>query len=199
MINLDKSEANKAGIADYNDGLAKRPIAVRQCKCLNKDRPLLEHESLDQTFTLQEQRKVSSNLTLHYNRVMYLLQPSELAEGARGKHVQVREYDNGAVRIFLGDLELPARPFPKDNRVSQGAIVSNKLLASTLTAIQSQQQERDRRTLEERRLTRRERANLERAMDAAWPEAGQSADPSEPTVVDSILAHALGTLAARSA
>jgi hypothetical protein len=113
--------------------------------------------------------------------------------------VQVREYDNGAVRIFLGNLKLPARPFPKDNRVSQGAIVSHKLLAGALTAIQSQQKERDRKTLEERRLTRRERANLERAMDAAWPEEGQSAEPSEPTVVDSILAHALGTLAARSA
>jgi hypothetical protein len=70
---------------------------------------------------------------------MYLLQPSELAEGARGKHVQVREYDDGAVRIFLGNLELPARPFPKDNRVRQGAIVSHKLLAGALTAIQSQQ------------------------------------------------------------
>jgi hypothetical protein len=77
---------------------------------------------------------------------MYLLQPSELAEGARGKHVQVHEYDNGAVRVFLGNLKL-----------------------------------------------------LERALDAAWPEAGQSAEPSEPTVVDSILAHALGALAARSA
>jgi hypothetical protein len=77
--------------------------------------------------------------------------------------------------------------------------VSNKLLAGALTAIQSQQQERDRKTLEERRLTRRERANLERAMDAAWPEAGQSAAPSESTVVDSILSHALDALAARSA
>ncbi|HEY6882038.1 MAG TPA: hypothetical protein VI299_28610 [Polyangiales bacterium] len=128
-----------------------------------------------------------------------MLEPSELADGARGKHVQVREYNNGAVRIFLGNLELPARPFPKDNRVSQGAIVSHKLLAGALTAIQRQQKERDRKTLEERRLTRRERANLVRAMDTAWPEAGQSAEPSEPTVVDSILAHALGALAARSA
>jgi hypothetical protein len=109
--------------------------------------------------------------------------------------VQVREYDDEAPRIFLGNLELPARPFPKDNRVSQGAIVSHKLLARALTAIQSQQQERDRTTLEERRLTRRERANRERAMEAAWPEEGQSAAPSEPTAVDSILAHALGALA----
>jgi hypothetical protein len=65
---------------------------------------------------------------------MYLLQSSEFAEGGRGKHVQVREYDDGAVRIFLGNIELPARPFNKDNRVSQGAIVSHKLLAGALTS-----------------------------------------------------------------
>jgi hypothetical protein len=75
---------------DFNRRFGREPQSARDAH-----RPLLEHESLDQTFTLQEQRKVSSNLTLHYNRVMYLLQPSELAEGARGKHVQVREYDNG--------------------------------------------------------------------------------------------------------
>ena len=74
-------------------------------------RPLLAHESLDQTFTLQEQRKVSSNLTLHYNREMHLLEPSELAEGARGKHVQVRE--NGAVRIFLGKSNSLPGSFPR--------------------------------------------------------------------------------------
>jgi hypothetical protein len=88
---------------------------------------------------------VSSNLTQHYNRVMYLLASSELAEGARGKHVQVREHESGEVRIFLGSVELPARPFPKDSRVTQGAVVSNKLLAAALTAIQGQQKERDRK------------------------------------------------------
>lgn len=35
LINIDRSGANKAGIADYNDARAKRPIAVRQCKYLN--------------------------------------------------------------------------------------------------------------------------------------------------------------------
>jgi hypothetical protein len=98
-------------------------------------RPLLVHESLAETFTLRETRKVSSNLTLHYNRVMYLLNPSESAEATRCKHVQVRESQDGTVRIFHDDVELPARPFPKDNRVYQGAIVAHKLLAGALTVI----------------------------------------------------------------
>ena len=45
-------------------------------------RPLLAHESLDETFTLQEARKVSANLMLHYKRVLYLLAPSERAHQA---------------------------------------------------------------------------------------------------------------------
>ena len=59
-----------------------------------------------------------------------------IKDGRALKHVQVREHEDGAVRIYLGDVELAARPFPKDNRVSQGAIVSNKLLAGALTVIQ---------------------------------------------------------------
>jgi hypothetical protein len=144
-------------------------------------------------------RDPHSNLTLHYNRVMYLLEPSELSEAARGKHVQVREYPNGEVRIFLDKLELPARPFPKDNRVRQGAIVSNKLLAGALTVIQGQQQERDRKTLEEHRLTRRQRTHLEEAMATAWPEVGDPAAEGPPSVVDSLVADALRALATRSA
>ncbi len=178
---------------DFNCRFAREPQSAHDAH-----RPLLAHESLDQTFTLQEQRKVSSNLTLHYNRVMYLLEPSELSEAARGKHVQVREYPNGEVRIFLDKLELPARPFPKDNRVRQGAIVSNKLLAGALTVIQGQQQERDRKTLEERRLTRRQRTHLEEAMATAWPEVGAAAE-GPPSVVDSLVADALRALATRSA
>jgi hypothetical protein len=84
--------------------------------------------------------------------------------------------------------------------VSQGAIVSHKLLAGALTVIQSQQQERDRKTLDERRPTRREGAHLEQATDAAWPGPGQCAAPSKPTgVVDSLVADALRALATRSA
>jgi len=178
---------------DYNRRFAREPQSAHDAH-----RPLLAHESLAETFTLQETRKVSANLTLHYNRVMYLLDP-EGAEDARRKHVEVRESRDGAVRIFLGDVELPARPFPKDNRVSQGAIVSHKLLAGALTVIQGQQQERDRQRLEGR-LTRRERSHLQGAMNDAWPDVaeGTPPPPSSP-VVDSLLSDALRALAARSA
>lgn len=181
---------------DYNRRFACEPQSVH-----NAHRPLLAHESLAQTFTVQENRKVSMNLTLHYNRVMYLLESSELTDSTRGKHVQVREHEDGAVRIYLGNVELAARPFPKDNRVNHGAIVSNKLLAGALTVIQAQQQQRDQRALEERRMTRRERAHFQDAMQEAWSEpAGPGVTPATPTaVVDSLVADTLRALAARSA
>jgi len=85
--------------------------------------------------------------------------------------------------------------------VSQGAIVSNKLLAGALTVIQAQQQERDQRALEERRMTRRERTHFQEAMREAWSDpAGPGVTPATPTaVVDSLVADTLRALAARSA
>jgi hypothetical protein len=176
---------------DFNRRFAREPQSPHDAH-----RPLLAHESLDDTFTWQEDRKVSSNLTLHYKRVMYLLDPSERAHEAGGKHVQVRENADGTVRIFFAGAELAARPFPKDNRVRQGDIVSHKLLAGALTAIQREQQERDRRALEQGRMTRRERSLLQHAMNAAWPEVGVAAAPPGATpVVDALLSDALRALA----
>lgn len=72
---------------------ALEPSAAHECRDPPRYATCTEAEpqpsAVEGTFTLQEQRKVSSNLTLHDNRVMYLLQPSELAEGSRGKHVQM--------------------------------------------------------------------------------------------------------------
>jgi hypothetical protein len=60
-------------------------------------RPLLPHEKLDRVFTWQEERHVTQNLTLHYRRIMYLLEPSELSRAAAGKKVVVRETNAGEV------------------------------------------------------------------------------------------------------
>ncbi len=123
------------------------------------------------------------------------VEPSERAHDAGSKHVQVRENVDGTVRIFFAGAELAARPFPKDNRVRQGDIVSHKLLAGALTAIQHEQQERDKRALEQRRMTRRERSHLQRAMAEAWPEVAAAA-PSEATpLVDALVTDALRALA----
>lgn len=117
---------------------------------------MLGHEKLDRVFTWQEERCVTQNLTLHFKRVMYLLEPSDLTRAVAGKYVLVRETEAGEVVIEHKGVALPARAFEKDVRVRQGAIVDNKALAAALVDIQRQQQERDLRTLATRRMTLRD-------------------------------------------
>jgi hypothetical protein len=136
-------------MADYNRRFAREPQSSHDAH-----RPLLAHERLDTVFTWQEKRRVTQNLTLHYKRVMYLLEPSELSRAARGKSVVVRETSDGTVVIEHGGSALPARAFAKDARVTQAAIADNKILGPMLADIQRRQHERD--ALDTKRLTLRE-------------------------------------------
>jgi hypothetical protein len=43
---------------------------------INLHRPLMDFEDLDNTFTWQEQRSLSASLTLQYDKVLYLVDPS---------------------------------------------------------------------------------------------------------------------------
>jgi hypothetical protein len=119
-------------------------------------RPLRAHEKLEQVFTWQEERRVTQNLTLHYKRVMYLIEPNPFSRTAAGKTVLVRETHDGMVVILFKGKALPARAFVKDARVAQGAIADNKVLGAALVDIQRRQQERDALTLRTKRLTLRD-------------------------------------------
>jgi hypothetical protein len=103
-------------MTDYNRRFAREPQSAHDAH-----RPLLPHEKLDRVFTWQEERRVTQNLTLHYKRIMYLLEPSDRARTAAGKQVLVRETNDGEVAIEYKGVALPARKFVKDARVSQSA------------------------------------------------------------------------------
>jgi hypothetical protein len=121
---------------------------------------------LDRVFTWQEERRLTGSLTLHYKRVVYVVDPDcEAAKSARGKRVLVREDQAGEVVIEHHGVRLPAHAFPKDAaRVRQGAIVDNKLLGPTLELIQAVQRERVKETLQTRRLTLREEDLMRKSM-----------------------------------
>jgi hypothetical protein len=53
---------------DYNRRFARLPRNDRDAH-----RPLLEHEDLHEIFTLQTERRVSSELVLHYKRAVYVI------------------------------------------------------------------------------------------------------------------------------
>jgi transposase len=128
----------------------------------NAHRPLLPGERLDDIFTWQEQRRVSKSLTVNYHRIMYLLEESDEARKVRGKRVTVHETEDGDISIRNGPIELPATAFPMEQAcVSQGAIVSNKLLAGALTEIKQRQEVQAQQRLAGR-MTLRDKAILRR-------------------------------------
>jgi transposase len=144
---------------DFNRRFAREPQSPHDAH-----RPMLGREKLEHIFTWQEERRLTGNLTLHYKRVMYLIEPCPAAESARGKRVLVREDQSGCVVVEYKGMPLAAHAFPKDARVRQGAIVENKLLGHTLTLIQAYQQERDANTLRTARLTLRDEDLMRKSM-----------------------------------
>ncbi len=69
-------------MADFNRRFAREPLNPH-----DKHRPLLSHEDLMRVFTWQEERRLTDNLTLHYKRVMCIVESSEAAESARKARV----------------------------------------------------------------------------------------------------------------
>src|ERR671938_1055137 len=125
-----------AFVADYNARFAK---PARRPEDLH--RPLAPHDDLGGALTWREERSVTSNLTLHYNKVLFLLEPTEAARGLARKRVTVHEFPDGRLAIRHEGLDLPFRVFDKLRRVDQAAVVDNKRLGAVLAVIRDRQAE----------------------------------------------------------
>jgi hypothetical protein len=123
-------------IGDFNRRFARPPR-------LEKDlhRPLRPHDDLENSFTWRTQRKVSKNLTLHYARVLFILEPDEITKDLAGKLVTVTEFPDGRLEIRHQGLSLAYRTFDYVRRVDQGAITENKRLAEALELCRQMQAE----------------------------------------------------------
>ncbi|MFT5694242.1 MAG: hypothetical protein ACI9QQ_000215, partial [Myxococcota bacterium] len=149
-------------IEDYNKRFAKTPRSRHDAH-----RPVREDENLALIFTWQEDRKVSKNLTLHYKRDLYLIDPDPSAQRLRGKRCRVHEYADGHLELREGDESFPFSVFEQKRRVTQGDIVSNKRLGAVLSKIQTDQRSRDKefltkkKTLREKERVRRARAQAD--------------------------------------
>jgi Winged helix-turn helix len=71
-----------AFIADYNARFGKPPANKKDLH-----RPLHPGDDLEDAFAWKEERTLSQALTLQYDKVMFILQPSEQAKAAIGKRV----------------------------------------------------------------------------------------------------------------
>lgn len=123
-----------AFIADYNARFGKPPVNKKDLH-----RPLRASDDLEDAFAWKEERTLSQALTLQYDKVMFILQPSEQAKAAIGKRVTVFDYPDGRLSIRHNGVELAYRTFDKMRQVDQGTIADNKHLGAVLAMIRDEQ------------------------------------------------------------
>jgi hypothetical protein len=124
-----------AFMADYNARFAKAAGEPEELAPAGDD--------LDDAFAWKEERTLSQALTLQYDKVVFILEPSEQAKAAIGKRVTVVDYPDGRLAIRYRGVELAYRTFDKIRQVSQAAIVENKQLGAALAFIREQQLRRE--------------------------------------------------------
>jgi Homeodomain-like domain len=129
-------------IAAYNARFAKAPRDKHDAH-----RVLRQDENLALIFSWRELRKVTQNLTLHYERKLYLL--ADTAENRRliGKYIEVFQFPDGRIEIRVAGQALPYSVYEKLGEIDQGAIVEHKRLGHMLQVAQLVQSKRDNRSV----------------------------------------------------
>jgi hypothetical protein len=102
-------------------------------------RPLRAGDDLEDAFAWKEERTLSQALTLQYDKVIFILEPTDQAKAAIGKRVAVFDYPDGRLSIRYKGVELAYRTFDKIRQVDQGAIADNKRLGPVLAMIRDDQ------------------------------------------------------------
>src|SRR5258705_5448359 len=93
-------------LADYNARFGKEPHDPK-----NLHRPLSADDNLADIFAWREERTISNNLTLQYDKVLFLIEPNELTRELRRKRVTVVDYPDGRLAIRYRGLDLPYTTF----------------------------------------------------------------------------------------
>jgi hypothetical protein len=127
-----------AYVADYNALFGK---VARDAH--DAHRPVRPDEDLDSIFAWREQRKVINNLTLHYERKLYLLANTPKNRRYAGKYLDVYQFPDGKIEIRAAGVKLPYSTYDKLGAIDQGAIVENKRLGHALRISGLVQAERD--------------------------------------------------------
>ncbi|MGF1687898.1 ISNCY family transposase [Photobacterium japonica] len=98
-------------------------------------------DELDDIFAWQELRKLSKSLTFQYDKVVYLIDPTEENQRLVNQVVKILDRPDGTIAIQYGHRKLTFKVFDKLADVDQGQIVDNKRLGAVLKFAQAKQQE----------------------------------------------------------
>ena len=124
-------------MADFNRRFAK-PAQYPK----DMHRPVRESpDDIDDIFAWQEPRKLSKSLTFQYDKVIYLIDPTEQNQRLVNEIVKVIDRPDGTIAIQYGHRKLTFKVFDKLADVDQGQVVDNKRLGAVLKFAQAKQQE----------------------------------------------------------
>src|ERR1700722_1690507 len=121
-------------MATHNDRFGRAPANPKDLH-----RKLTPADNLDEILAWREERTVTHNLTLHYDRMMLMLDPTPFARGLARKKVDVVNYPDGRFAVQFEGTSLPFQVFDKIQTVEAGAIVENKRLGAVLALVKEQQ------------------------------------------------------------
>ncbi|WP_103174442.1 ISNCY family transposase, partial [Paracoccus sp. SY] len=143
-------ELRLAGISDMAGNAFLPGFMVRHNErfaCLpahsdDRHRPLnVPASRLRESLCIRDQRRLSGNLVIHYERRKFILNDSEHARSAIGQYVETYALADRPLEIRWKGLLLPYRVFdPSQQRVTHASITENKRLAEVLSYIMIQQQ-----------------------------------------------------------
>ena len=125
-------------IMDFNTRFGKQP---RNPKDMH--RPLAEHENLDGAMCRKEVRTLSQSLTLRYDKVLFILDPTEISRPLAGQKVIVCDYPDGRLEIMHKSFSLPYRTFDTLRSVHRAEVVDNKRLDDMLSIVAEMQAGRE--------------------------------------------------------
>jgi hypothetical protein len=129
-------------IASHNAQFGKMPKNSHDAH-----RAIRRDEDLDTIFSWREQRKVTHNLTLHYERKLYLLADIPAHRRYIGKYLDVLQFPDGRIEIRAAGNSLPYSTYDKLGVIDQGEVVENKRLGHVLQIAQLVQRMRDDRSV----------------------------------------------------
>jgi len=111
----------------FNQKFTKKPQNP-----INAHRPLLKTQDLDRIFCLKHTRRISKNLTLQYEGILYQIYADGLEYTLRNQDVTVFEYQDGKVLFEHNGKLLKAIPYKETEAPTE--IVSSKELLAALAS-----------------------------------------------------------------
>ena len=94
-------------------------------------------------FAWKEERTLTHNLTVQYDKVLFMLEPNEITRPLARQRVTIVDYPDGRIAIRHKGRDLPYRTFDKLQKVNQAAIVEKKRLGEVLAYTAARQAERN--------------------------------------------------------